>query len=111
MNALLAEHFHHNRWANLSLLDACAGLSDAQWDASAPGTYGSVRDTLVHLLAAEQRYVMLLAGASAPQVVSEREPFPGVERLRASADWSGGALAQVAAQADMAPILAHARAP
>jgi uncharacterized damage-inducible protein DinB len=55
MNLLLATLFRHNRWANLRLLDTCAGLSDAQWQAGVLGTYGSVRDTLVHLLAAEQR--------------------------------------------------------
>ena len=101
MNLLLATLFRHNRWANLRLLDTCAGLSDGQWQTGTSGTYGSVRDTLVHLLAAEQRYVTLLAGTQPPLLVSEREPFPGIDHLRTSAAWSGDAL--VAAAAEAAP--------
>ena len=105
MNTLLAEFFRHNRWANLRLLNVCADLSAAQWEASAPGTYGSVRDTLVHLLAAEQRYVRLLAGVEPPVLVSEREPSPGIEQLRASAAWSGDVLVQVAAETEANRVL------
>src|SRR5215216_1937293 len=100
MNELLAQFYRHNRWANLRLLDLCAGLSEAQWQASAPGTYGTVRDTLVHLLAAEQRYVTLLAGEAPPQLVHEREPFPGLDGLRAGAAWSGDALIRAAAETE-----------
>lgn len=105
MNELLAQFYRHNRWANLRLLDLCAGLSEAQWEASAPGTYGAVRDTFVHLLAAEQRYVSLLAGETAPQLVSERDPFPGLDHLCAGAEWSGGALIRIAAEMEPDRIL------
>ena len=37
------------------LLDVCAGLSPDQLDLTAPGTYGTVAGTWLHLLAAEQR--------------------------------------------------------
>jgi uncharacterized damage-inducible protein DinB len=48
MVSLLVTLYEHNTWANLRLLDFCAGLSDEQLDASAPGTFGRVRDTRVH---------------------------------------------------------------
>jgi len=86
MRSALDELFWHNLWANLRLLQACAALSDEQMAASAPGTYGSVCDTLVHIAAAEARYVAVLAGQdpqqSGEEIAWESEPFPGVEDLR-----------------------------
>jgi uncharacterized damage-inducible protein DinB len=48
--------FRHNRWANVCLLERCAGLSSEQLDASIAGAYGSIRDTLQHIVTAEQSY-------------------------------------------------------
>jgi uncharacterized damage-inducible protein DinB len=50
----LPDFFKYNLWANLSLLDACAQLSDAQLDATTKGVYGSVRQTLMHLVSYEE---------------------------------------------------------
>jgi uncharacterized damage-inducible protein DinB len=50
MVSLLVTLYEHNTGANLRVLDFCAGLSDEQLDASAPGTFGRVRDTLVHIV-------------------------------------------------------------
>ena len=47
----------YNKWANLQLLDSCARLSEQQLQLASPGTYGSIADTWLHLLAAEQRYI------------------------------------------------------
>jgi len=49
--------FRHNRWANLRLLERCAGLSDEQLDATLLGTFGSIRDTLQHIVTAERSYL------------------------------------------------------
>lgn len=96
MDTTLVELFRHNQWANLRLLDACAGLDDEQLDASAVGTYGRVRDTLVHLLAAEERYVAHLTGQAPERPLRESEGFPGIEELRSRAQRSGEALIQIA---------------
>ena len=48
--------FSHHLWANLRLLERCAELSDEQLDTSIAGTYGSIRDTLQHIVSAEQSY-------------------------------------------------------
>jgi uncharacterized damage-inducible protein DinB len=53
MVSLLVALYEHNTWASLRLLDFCAGLSAAQLGASAPGTFGRVRDTLVHIVRAK----------------------------------------------------------
>jgi uncharacterized damage-inducible protein DinB len=52
----LATLFSHNLWANLRLLECCAALSSEQLDATISGTYGSIHDTLEHIVNAEQSY-------------------------------------------------------
>jgi uncharacterized damage-inducible protein DinB len=48
--------FKYNLWANLRLLDSCAHLSDAHLDVTTKGTFGSVREILMHLFASEEGY-------------------------------------------------------
>jgi uncharacterized damage-inducible protein DinB len=48
--------FRHNRWANLRLLERCADLTEEHLDAGISGTYGSIRDTLGHIVTAERWY-------------------------------------------------------
>lgn len=48
--------FSHNLWANLRLLEQCAALSREQLDAAISGAYGSIWDTLQHIVIAEQSY-------------------------------------------------------
>jgi uncharacterized damage-inducible protein DinB len=48
--------FRHNLWANERLIELCAGLSDEQLDATLLGTFGSIRDTLQHIVSAERSY-------------------------------------------------------
>jgi uncharacterized damage-inducible protein DinB len=48
--------FSHNLWANLRLLEQCAELTSEQLDATISGAYGSIRDTLRHIILAEQGY-------------------------------------------------------
>jgi uncharacterized damage-inducible protein DinB len=48
--------FSHNLWANLRLLERCAALSREQLNASISGAYGSIRDTLQHIVTSEQSY-------------------------------------------------------
>jgi uncharacterized damage-inducible protein DinB len=48
--------FRHNHWANVRILERCAGLTDEQLAATIAGTYGSIRDTLQHIVTAERSY-------------------------------------------------------
>ena len=48
--------FRHNRWANVRILERCAGLTAEQLDATIVGAYGSIRDTLQHIVTAERSY-------------------------------------------------------
>jgi uncharacterized damage-inducible protein DinB len=48
--------FRHNLWANLRILERCAGLTEEQLDATVAGTFGSIRDTLQHMATSERSY-------------------------------------------------------
>jgi uncharacterized damage-inducible protein DinB len=88
MGPLLIETFRYHKWANLHLMDVCAKLSEDQLQLTAPGTYGTIAATLQHLVAAEQRYILVrLDGGKA--TLNERVEFPGVVALRQLAA-SGG---------------------
>jgi uncharacterized damage-inducible protein DinB len=91
---ILIEAFRYNRWANLHLLDVCAGLPDEQLQLTSPGTYGTIAATLMHLLSAEQRYVRRF-GAGEPRL-NERDVFPGLAVLRKHAATSGDQLIEIA---------------
>ena len=99
MSESLAELFRHNAWANQRLFDACEGLSDAQLDATVVGTFGSIRDTLAHIVGAQERYVAALAATGPVSVIRERDLFPDVAALRDGARTSSEALVELAARA------------
>lgn len=91
--AILSDLFRHNRWANLTLLEACAKLNDDQLSVRVPGTYGSTAATLMHLAGAERRYVQALRRE---ERTAMPETFEGVEWLRAQLSSSGDDLTALA---------------
>ena len=96
--------FKHNLWANLQILDTCEKLTDEQLDATFPGTYGSIRDTLVHITGAEERYVDRLTGR--PRSPSrEREGFKSFDLLRSIATDNGETLIKLIEQDDLPDVL------
>jgi uncharacterized damage-inducible protein DinB len=94
LDQLWIEAFRYNKWANLHLLDVCATLSDDQLQLTAPGTYGTIAATFLHLLSAEQRYLRRLAGTKSE--LSERNPTPTMAILREHAARSGDQLIEAA---------------
>lgn len=102
---ILEDMFRHHLWANLKLLDLCAGLEEGQLDLTAPGTYGRVRDTLVHIVANEENYLAGLTGEEPEQALRQGGSFPGVGALREHAERSGERLIALAAQLDGSTVL------
>lgn len=96
MTTGLAEFFKFNLWANLRLLDTCASLVDSQLDATTRGTFGSVRQTLIHIFGGEEGYVELFTGTFPTPRLEEQLPFPGFDELRRRAKMSGEALITIA---------------
>jgi uncharacterized damage-inducible protein DinB len=70
MNGALLELYRHNTWATPRLIEHCQGLDDEHLDATIPGTYGTIRDTLRHLVDAEEGYFLEVTGERLP------EPLP-----------------------------------
>jgi uncharacterized damage-inducible protein DinB len=98
----IVEIYKHNLWANLLLLDACAPLDAAGLQKRVAGTYGSIAETLVHVLAAEERYVTQISALGAPRApLHESKPFrpwPCFERARSVAAKHSSTLPSTRAQ-------------
>lgn len=96
MTTGLPDFFKYNLWAKLRLLDACAHLSDAQLDATTKGAFGSVRETLMHLFAAEEGYMRDMTGTAQTPQLKKFSTFAGFDELRRRAERSGKALIKCA---------------
>lgn len=96
--SVLTTMFKHNVWANLKLLDFCAALSDEQLDATAIGCFGSIRDTLQHIVSAEVSYVERV-NARLPAKPFSSDQFPGFDQLKDAAHWASDELLQLALSA------------
>jgi uncharacterized damage-inducible protein DinB len=55
--------FRHHLWANLRLLERCAALSDEQLEATMSGAFGSIGNTLQHIVMSEQSYFSRRTGS------------------------------------------------
>jgi len=77
----LSDLLAYNRWANHQYLDVIARLSDEQFTRTLGGSFGSVRDTLVHLAWAEWLWVKRWERNS-PQVRAVPDQFPTPESIR-----------------------------
>jgi uncharacterized damage-inducible protein DinB len=62
MNEVLVELFRHKTWATLRLIEACQALGDDVLDLTTPGTYGTIRETLQHLVGADASYLSTATG-------------------------------------------------
>ena len=100
--------FRHNTWATLKLLDACAGLGDEQLDVMVPGTFGTIRDTLLHIVGAEVSYVQRVTGRL-PGEAPQPGEYPSIDVLRESTVWCGEELIQMAMGASPDQIVRQTR--
>ncbi len=100
MEELISKMYEHNRWANLTLLDACENLTTEQLESlDDEGFYGSIGETLNHLVSAEGRYVWRLQGSPPDAEPPREDGFPGVKELRRRAEKSGTTLIELAVSA------------
>jgi uncharacterized damage-inducible protein DinB len=91
---LLADAFGHHVWATLQLIDACLALEPAQLETSVPGTYGSILDTMRHLVGADASYLFVLSGGRAAEI---EEDQMDLRELRAVMATNGPAWASLVA--------------
>jgi uncharacterized damage-inducible protein DinB len=93
--SVLTTLFAQNGWANLKLLEFCEQLNDEQLDATAIGCYGSIRNTLWHIVGAEVSYVHRVNGNLPPQPIS-RDVIPAFAVMKDVARWTNDELLQLA---------------
>ena len=53
----MLRQLRHDVWATEKLLERCRALTEEQLELTVPGTYGSIRLTFVHIVAAAERYL------------------------------------------------------
>jgi uncharacterized damage-inducible protein DinB len=83
--------YSHNLWANLRLFEHCAALTSEQLDATSPAGYGSIRDTLQHIVHAEQSYFSRIStGQRYPR--AENEPPMTIVEMMDSLRTTGSGL-------------------
>ena len=89
-NSLLADAFEHHVWATLRVIDACLALTPEQLETSVPGTYGSILDTVRHLVGADSWYLFRTSGGrTTPMEDEEEEARIGLAELRSVMEGHG----------------------
>jgi len=74
--------FQFNLWADVRTLDACAALTNEQFTRDLGSSFGSVRDTLVHLYGADWVWNERFQGQS-PSDFPPASAFPDLASVRA----------------------------
>ncbi len=92
---LLSDAFGHHVWASLRVFDACLALEPAQLDTTVPGTYGSIIDTLRHLVGGDCGYLLALSGGRTPEIDEEHMDLAA---LRAQMEANGPEWSAIVAQ-------------
>src|SRR5579884_1362187 len=89
--------FLHNLWADQQLLRACQPLNEEQLSAQCDGTYGSIYETLLHIVRAAGGYVRTLGG-DVSRWEGRIEPGVSVAQMREFAAEIDETLAEMAAR-------------
>jgi uncharacterized damage-inducible protein DinB len=76
----LAFAIEYTEWANDRLLEYCSELKDGILHSPADGTFGTVADTLLHVVGAQLNYAAKLRGEDRLEIPGES---PGFDWLRA----------------------------
>lgn len=92
MSDPLATIFRHNLWANLRLIDCCAALTSEQLNATLAGTFGTIRDTLEHIVTSEQSYFSRISTGQRYPRPDDAPPLGALEEMLALARTTGSGL-------------------
>ena len=66
----------HDVWATAKLLARCGSLTDAQLALTTPGTFGTIRRTLQHIVGADEDYLKKLGVATVEPLLPDEEDLP-----------------------------------
>ena len=68
----MSDALAHHVWATIRLLDTCAELTPEQLATTVPGTFGSILETLRHLVGSDASYLTLLSGGGVSDIDEKR---------------------------------------
>jgi uncharacterized damage-inducible protein DinB len=84
--SMLRDAFAHHVWSTLRLIDACLELSPEQLETAVPGTYGSILETVRHLVGSDRWYLFVLTGERTAGIDEDHMDLP---ELRAAMESDG----------------------
>jgi uncharacterized damage-inducible protein DinB len=93
--SLLEDAFGHHVWATLRVIDVCLELGPEQLQTSVPGTYGSILDTMRHLVGADSSYLFTMTGGRTALIDEDRMELP---ELRVAMEGHGAAWSSLLAE-------------
>ncbi len=91
----MEDAFAHHVWATLRLVDTCLELSPRQLETDVPGTYGSILDTLRHLIGSDAWDLFVASGDRASLIREDKVQLP---ELRAAMESHGPGWSRLLAQ-------------
>ncbi len=92
---ILSDAFGHHNWATLRLIDACMALTAEQLATPVSGTFGSIIETLRHLVGADRSYLELLSDGKVTEIDEDEERVLDPIALRLAMEANGPVWAQV----------------
>ncbi len=93
--SLLDDAFAHHVWATLRIIDACSALPPEQLDTNVAGTYGSILDTVRHIVGADAGYLFVLSDGKHAEMGNDEEAHMGLPQLRSVMEAHGPAWSAV----------------
>jgi uncharacterized damage-inducible protein DinB len=91
----MEDAFGHHVWASVRLLDACLALDREQQATGVPGTYGSILDTMRHLVGSDSWYLFCMTDERTSRI---DEDHMDLRELRAAMEADGAAWSSLLAQ-------------
>jgi uncharacterized damage-inducible protein DinB len=92
---MLGDAFAHHVWATLQVIDAGLALAPEQLGAGVPGTYGSILDTVRHIVGSDSGYLFAMTDGRTIRIDESDMDLP---ELRAAMERQGAAWSELLGQ-------------
>jgi uncharacterized damage-inducible protein DinB len=99
----LLRQMRHGVWANERLVERCRALTGEQLDLTAPGTYGTIRKTLAHIVASEEGYLVRLLGSLIHEPPPREQDLATLDAIAAHIPHVASAVERLFANANVDP--------
>jgi uncharacterized damage-inducible protein DinB len=94
MTSLMEDAFAHHVWATVTLADVCLALPREQLQTMVPGTYGSIHDTMRHIVGADASYLYVTSDKTFPPIDEEQMSFQELrDQIATHGEWWSKVLA------------------